>query len=335
MSMHPGRMARAAIHDQVLDDEDDRGTEDDDEQRREDAADEREQHLDRRLGGLLLGALATLDPELLGLDLEHLRDRDAELLRLDDRADEVGERLDLGPRDDVAQRVAPRLADPDLREGTPELVDQGALHLLDDLAERGVEAEAGANGDREEIEGVRDADQDLLLAGLDPPAEPELRPDVADPEADETQQHAHHEVLAEDPDEQEEERPDAGRGDRLDPEPVADPHVAGVAGHREAFLGSLRERARSDPRHRARQAGGERLHGPVEERLLELELLEVLRGHRPELVEAGPERVLATGAGDAEDDEHDGDRRDGADDEGERHRARPRYPRSCEWPGSR
>src|SRR3954452_6322679 len=34
---------------QVQDDEDDRRAEDDDEQRREDAADQREQHLDRRL----------------------------------------------------------------------------------------------------------------------------------------------------------------------------------------------------------------------------------------------------------------------------------------------
>ena len=50
---------------QVLDDQDDRRPEDDDEQRREDAADEREQHLDRRLGGHLLGALAALDAELL------------------------------------------------------------------------------------------------------------------------------------------------------------------------------------------------------------------------------------------------------------------------------
>ena len=57
---------------EVLDDQDDGRPEDDDEQRREDAADEREQHLDRRLGGLLLGALAALDAELLGLDLEHL-----------------------------------------------------------------------------------------------------------------------------------------------------------------------------------------------------------------------------------------------------------------------
>src|SRR6478609_354892 len=59
---------------QVQDDEDDGRPEDDDEQRREDATDQGEQHLDGGLGGLFLGPLAALDPELLGLHLEHLRD---------------------------------------------------------------------------------------------------------------------------------------------------------------------------------------------------------------------------------------------------------------------
>ena len=58
--------------------------------------------------------------------------------------------------------------------------DERALELLDDLAQRGVEAEAGADGDRQQVEGVRDHQQDGLLALLDPAAEPELRDDVAD-----------------------------------------------------------------------------------------------------------------------------------------------------------
>ena len=150
------------------------GPEDDDEQRREDAPDEREQHLDRRLGRHLLGALAALDAQLLGLDLEHLGDRHAELLGLDDRPDEVREGRDLGARDDVPQRVAARLADADLGERPAELLGEGPLELLDDLAQRPVEAEAGADGDRQQVEGVRDLEQDGLLALLDPAAEPEL-----------------------------------------------------------------------------------------------------------------------------------------------------------------
>src|SRR4029079_13087546 len=98
----------------VEDDQDDRRAKDDDEQRREDAPDEREQHLDRRLRRLLLGALPALDAELLPRDLDHLRDRDAQLLGLDDRADEARQRRALGPRDDVAERLAARLADADL-----------------------------------------------------------------------------------------------------------------------------------------------------------------------------------------------------------------------------
>ena len=79
------------------------------------------------LAAMLLGALAALDAELLRLDLEHLRDRHAELLGLDDRADEVRQRRDLGPRDDVAERLAARLADADLGQRPAELVDERAL----------------------------------------------------------------------------------------------------------------------------------------------------------------------------------------------------------------
>ena len=113
-----------------------------------------------------------------------LRDRHAELLGLDDRADEVRQRDDLGAGDDVAERVAARLADPDLGERPAELVDERALELLDDLAERRVEAEAGPDGDRQEVEGVRDLEQDRVLALLDPAAEPELGDRVAEEQAD-------------------------------------------------------------------------------------------------------------------------------------------------------
>ena len=72
---------------------------------------------------------------------------------------------DLGPRDDVAQRVAACLAHPDLGERAPELVGERADHLLDHLAERGVEAEPGPDADRQEVERIRDLEEDRLLAG--------------------------------------------------------------------------------------------------------------------------------------------------------------------------
>jgi len=78
---------------------------------------------------ILIGAFAAcsrpagaLDPELLGLDLENLADRHAQLLawmiapmKLVSGAPRSG--------DDVAQRVAPRLATR-TRQGAPELVGQ-------------------------------------------------------------------------------------------------------------------------------------------------------------------------------------------------------------------
>ena len=149
---------------------------------------------------------------------------------------------DLGARDDVAQRVAPRLADADLGQRPPELVDEGPDHLLHDLGQGGVEAEAGPDGDRQQVEGVRDLEQDRLLAGLDPAAEPELRGDVADGDAGDAEERSAMSgpgVEEEDEDQEEEDRED-DRADRLDAQPVGDPQVARVAGHREVLLGARR-----------------------------------------------------------------------------------------------
>ncbi len=211
--------------------------------------DEREQHLDRRLGRHLLGALAALDAELLGLDLEHLGDRDAELLGLDDRADEVGQRHDFRARDDVTQRIAPRLADPDLRQRPSELVRQRALELLDDLAQRGVEAESGPDRDGQQVQGVRDHQQDGLLARLGLAAEPELGRDVAEDRPDDRHQGADDEREAEqadDGEEEEEQDPADDRADGLDAEPVRDTKVVRVAGQGEPFLGLLAQRHAGD-----------------------------------------------------------------------------------------
>ena len=246
------------------------GPEDDDEQRREDAADEREQHLDRRLGRHLLGALAALDPELLGLDLEHLGDRHAELLGLDDRADEVGQRRDLGARDDVAQGLAAGLPDAHLGERPAELVGQRSLELLDHLAERGVKAETGADRDRQQVERVRDHEQDRVLPCPHLPAQPELRDDVAEQRADRDHQEADDRRQAQDVDDEEQEeedrRPD-DRADRLDAEPIGHPHVARVAGQRQASLRGVGEGRARHPLHAAGEPGHERAQGALDERL--------------------------------------------------------------------
>src|SRR4029078_5474963 len=114
--------------------------------------------------------------------------------------------------------VTPGLADANLCEGPAELVRQGTLELLDDLAERGVEAEPGAARDGQQVEGVRDHEQDRLLACLDLAAEPELGSDVAEDAADDRHQRPDHEREAEDAEdakqEEEQDRPD-DRADAL------------------------------------------------------------------------------------------------------------------------
>ena len=85
-------------------------------------------------------------------------------------------------------------------------------------------------------------------------------------------------------------------------------------------------RATCEPDRPARQ----RAQRPLDERLLELELLEVLGLHRPELGQAGLDRVDRRAAGQPEDDQEDGAASEGGDEDGEDvHRLRPRCRRSC------
>ena len=57
----------------------------------------------------------------------------------------------------LLQRVLPRLADAHLAEREPELVDQRAVHVLDELRDRRVEAEARLDADGEQVECIRAA----------------------------------------------------------------------------------------------------------------------------------------------------------------------------------
>ena len=58
------------------------------------------------------------------------------------------------------------LADPHLVQHDPELLDQRALHALAHLDDRGVEAEARLDGDRQQVEHVGHLRDQVLLAGL-------------------------------------------------------------------------------------------------------------------------------------------------------------------------
>ena len=78
----------------------------------------RDHDLDRHLGGLLLGPLTPLDPDLLGLHPEHLADRDTEGIRLHHRADEGPDVRELGAIAHRPQRLGPAAADLHLLQDT-------------------------------------------------------------------------------------------------------------------------------------------------------------------------------------------------------------------------
>src|SRR5947199_100769 len=103
------------------------------------------------------GALAALAPHLVRLDAEDLADAGAELLGLDDGLDEVVQVIDPAGAAHLVHGLEPRPAEADLAQDLRELVRQGVLVLVGDARQRGVEAEAGVDGDHEQVHGVRQA----------------------------------------------------------------------------------------------------------------------------------------------------------------------------------
>src|SRR4051794_35809549 len=86
------------------------GSEEHQEEGREDEADQREEQLDRRLVGQLLRALRALGSHLRGEDAQHLAERRAHAVRLDERVHEGGDGGNAYPRREIAQRLFARLS---------------------------------------------------------------------------------------------------------------------------------------------------------------------------------------------------------------------------------
>ena len=124
------------------------GPEDDEEHRREDEEHRREEHLDRRLHRLLLGGRLTLQARSVACTR---RMRPSEMPSWSAWMIARRERRDLGRRDALGQlleRVLARLADPHLAERERELLGERALHVLGQLRDGAVEAEAGLDARR-------------------------------------------------------------------------------------------------------------------------------------------------------------------------------------------
>ena len=267
---------------------------------------------------------------MLGLDLQHLRDRDAQRLGLDDGADEVGQRLHVGPRDHVPQGISSGFADPNLRQGATELIGQRAGQLLDYLRQRGVEAQTGPNRDRKQVEGVRDHLQDQLLAALDAIPQPELRDEVADTDADQAEQDALEEAARQHTEDQEHEQSQGDAHEHLDAHPVGQFQVAGVAGHGQTLLRDACRRRTGESVAHPRQPRDEGSEGAFRERLLELEFLEVSGLERAQLSESCLDRIDGRTGRQPEEDQQDAAADASGNDEGEH--LRPRWRRCAGWP---
>src|SRR5438105_4339035 len=215
-----GRSAGSMSNADALQDRNDGRSENHDEDRGKDAADHGEEHLDRGLGGCFLGTLAPLDAQLVRLDLEHFGDRNAELLGLDDGTDEVVDGLRVGALGHVTQCLSPRPTHADLGERLAEFLDQRPVHLLDDLGQRGVEAKARLDRNRQQVESVWELQDHRLATCPDPAAEPELRPHEADTRADEGKEESPRDTTQQEP-EQESKDGESNRCEQLDTHPVS------------------------------------------------------------------------------------------------------------------
>src|SRR5207247_4058371 len=117
-----------------------RRPEDHQEHGREDEEHGREEHLDRRLHRLFLRGGLALVSAVGRLHAQDAAEGDAELVGLDDRADERGQLRRAGTRRELLERVLARLADPDLAQRQGELVGERPGHILGQLRDRAVEA---------------------------------------------------------------------------------------------------------------------------------------------------------------------------------------------------
>jgi hypothetical protein len=216
------------------------------------------------------------------------------------------------------------LAHADLSEGALELVRQGTLHLLGHLAEGRVEAEPCADRDGQQVERVGQLQQDRLLALADASAQPVLGRDEADTGPSEAQHESERQVAADDAEEQEQDACDRARHDHLEAEEVDAAQVVGIARHGQAALGPADLLGAGEALADARQAQGEGPDGALEERLLELQLLERPGLHGAELREARLDRVGVAPADQGEYDEQDAHAGHEREDQGRVHGARPR-----------
>ena len=94
----------------------------------------RKHHLDGRGERSLLSTLPAADADLVGLHSQHPRNRDTELVGLDQRENERVEIVDVGSFGEVPQRHVPGHAHARLLEGARELAGEFTGNVLYDTS---------------------------------------------------------------------------------------------------------------------------------------------------------------------------------------------------------
>jgi hypothetical protein len=242
-----------------------RGSEQNDPQRREDAAHHGEHHLQGRLRGFLLRALAALAPHLVRLDAEDLADAGAELLRLDDRLDEVVKVIHPALTPHLVHGLQARAAEAYLSEDLGEHVRQRVLVFVRHPSEGGIETKPGVNRDHEEVHRVRKALLDLRATPVDLLLQPEHRQVVAEDHAKREAADDVQRACQQQTEQQAQRAKDCGR-DQTHGTEVGRREVAGSPGHLQPVVQVLPRLRRRRPRkgvaqpldHRAQEALAER-----------------------------------------------------------------------------
>ena len=184
------------------------------------------------------------------LHAQDASERRAELVRLHDRPDERRHLGRSGPLGQLLQRIRPALADPHLAERQLELLGERARHVLGQLRDCSVEAEAGLDAHRQQIERVGKLRDDGRLPALRALRDDDRRRDVTDraQHAGEEEDSRHRRERTDDDAEQD---PAAGR-DALRCQECLRRRVAHPGGHQEHARATRGSALRSAGASRAR-----------------------------------------------------------------------------------
>jgi hypothetical protein len=129
----------------------------DEEERNQNKYDERGDHFNGGLGGLLFGALAAGGAQGIGMNAESLSDAGAEAVGLNESADQGADVIDTGAINQIAQGLGPGFAGTHFEVDQMEFVAEigmSVVEILADAHERLIEGESGFDADDGEVESV-------------------------------------------------------------------------------------------------------------------------------------------------------------------------------------